>query len=144
MAFETRTRRRVSGAVLAIAFALVASGCDWFKNDSSPSDTTTTTETFTGTLAAQGSNIYTFTVAKSGTVKVTLTSVAPTATTPVGLGIGTPSGTSCTVTSSTPSATAGSNPQITVTQNPGSYCIRVFDGGAVTTAITFSITVEHT
>jgi hypothetical protein len=130
--------------VLAIAFAFVTGGCDWFKNDSSPSDTTTTTETFSGTLATQASNVYTFTVAKSGTVKVTLTSVAPTSTTQIGLGIGTPNGTACTTTSSTPSATAGSSPQISVTQNPGSYCIRVFDSGSLTTTITFSITVEHT
>ena len=145
MASASTTRRRVTYAVLTIALTLAASACDWFKNDSSPSeDTTTTSETFSGTLAPQGSNIYTFTVARSGTVKVTLTSVAPTATTPVGLGLGTPSGNACTLTSSTPSATAGTTAQISVTQSPGTYCIRVFDSGSVSAAITFSVKVEHT
>ena len=145
MKVPVKMQRPLFGAVAALALACAAGGCNWFKNDStSPSDTTTATETFSGTLAPQGSNVYTFTVAKSGTVKVTLTSVTPTATTAVGLGLGTPSGGACTVTSGTPSATAGTTPQISVTENPGAYCVRVYDSGSVTAAVTVTVTVSHT
>jgi hypothetical protein len=53
----------------------------------------------------------------------------------VGVGLGTPSGTTaCTLTSSTANATAASTPQITVTQNLGTFCVKVFDTGNLTTA----------
>jgi hypothetical protein len=87
--------------------------------------------------------VYTFTVAKSGQVSITLTSVAPTATTALGLGIGTANGTACVLSSSTPTAIAGSTAQIAVTESPGTYCVKVYDPGTLSASVTFTVTIAH-
>ena len=62
----------------------------------------------------------------------------------VRLGLGTSNGTSsCTITSANPTAVAGATAQITVTENPGSYCVQISDVGNLTAPSTFSITVVH-
>ena len=62
------------------------------------------------------------------TVSVTLVSMSPTATTVVGLGLGTLSGTTaCTLTSTNPTAVAGPAAQISVSENAGKYCVEIFD-----------------
>jgi hypothetical protein len=142
MGSAIRIRQELFAAVVAVALALAGAGCNFFK-DSSPDNPVTNTETFSGTVALQGSSVFTFTVAKSGEVSLTLTSVGPTATTPVGLGIGTGTGTACTLTSSTPTATAGSSPQIKVTESPGTYCVKVYDPGTLAAAVTFSVNIAH-
>src|SRR5260370_9121664 len=89
--------RRLAGLCLAaLSMGLALSGCH-LKDSSSPS--TSTTETFAGTLAPQGSNAYTITVAQAGTVSITLTSIGPPSTVAVRLGIGTPGGTATAPTS---------------------------------------------
>jgi hypothetical protein len=133
----------VVGIVCCMA-AMIAAGCGLPESSTSPTTTTPPTETFSGTLAVQGSNVFTFTVTQAGTVSVTLASLTPSSTGGVGLGIGTPSGTTaCTLTSSTPNAIAASTAQITITQNPGTSCVKVFDTGNVTTASTFTINIVH-
>jgi hypothetical protein len=138
------------GTALAVAFsaALLSAGCGVLGNLISPSTTpstsssTNTTETFTGTLAVQSSNLFSFTVAQAGTVSLTLSTLS--ATGPVGLGVGTPNGaTACTLTSSNSTALAGPTPQIMVTENPGTYCVSVYDVGNLTGPAAFSITVVH-
>jgi hypothetical protein len=47
------------------------------------------------------------------------------------------------LTSSNPTALAGSTPQISVTENPGSYCVAIYDVGNLTSASTFSISIAH-
>lgn len=132
-------------AIAAIGLAILCSGCNLLQDSTSPSTTpTSTTETFSGTLGVKSSNFFTFTVSNAGTVNVTLTALGPTATVAVGLGIGTPSGTtSCTLSSFTSSAVAASTPQITVTENPGSYCAQISDVGNLTTPSTFTISIVH-
>ena len=130
--------------IALVGLAVLCAGCNLLPGSTSPTTPTTTTETFSGTLSAQTSSFYAFTVAAAGTVSITLTTLSPTATVPVGLGIGTPSGTtSCTLSSFTSSAVAGSTPQITVTENPGTYCAQIYDVGNITTPSTFSITIVH-
>jgi hypothetical protein len=131
-------------ASIALGLAVLGAGCGWFNGNSSTSPSSTTpTEIFTGTLLAQQSSLYTFTVTATGTVGVDLTSIGPTSV-PVGLGVGTPSGTTCLLTSSNPTAMAGSTAQITVTENPGMYCVEIYDTGKVSGSATFSITISHT
>jgi hypothetical protein len=141
-------RERTSVAIVAALSLLPSAGCSLLNDTTSPSpisSSTNTTVTFTGTLApgsAQGSNSSNFTVSQAGTVSVTLSSLS--ATMGVGLGIGVPSGTTaCTLTSSISTAVAGSTPQIVVTENPGAYCVSIYDVGNLTSAATFSITVVH-
>jgi hypothetical protein len=129
--------------ILACAAILSAAGCGLLENSTSPT-TEPPTETFSGTLALQGSSLFSFTVTQAGIISVTLASLSPSSTAAVGLGVGTPSGTAgCTLTSSTPSATAGSTAQITVTGTPGTYCVKVYDTGNLTATASFTINITH-
>jgi len=141
------TQSRLSLAAIGLlCIVVLESGCGFFSDDAtSPTAVATVTETFSGTLAAQVSSVFVFSVTQSGTIAVTLTSLSPTTTVPVALGIGTSTvgATTCTTTSSTPTATASSSPQITIDGQPGTYCIDIHNVGSVATASTFTITVVH-
>jgi len=131
--------------IAVIGLVILSAGCGLLNNDSSsPTSPTTTTETFSGPIGLLGSASFAFTVTNAGTVSITLTTLSPTATIAMGLGVGTPNGSSgCTLTSSTTSAVASTTPQITVTENPGSYCTQISDVGHLTAASTFTITIVH-
>ncbi len=102
------------------------------------------TETFTGLLPVGSTASRAFTTAQAGPINVTLTSAGPPANIAVGLGLGVPKAdnSSCYVTT-TVITTAGSAPQISMPVEPGSYCVRVFDPGTMTTAISFTTTAAH-
>ena len=146
---EATARLRFSGQSVTLALAIVAAvangGCNLLNDITSPSSPTTpaaSTETFSGTVAVQGTSRSTFTTTQAGTVNVTLATMSPGVA--MGLGIGTPNGTTaCTLTSSNTSALAGSTPQLTVTEQPGSYCVSVYDVGNLTSVATFTVTVAH-
>ena len=146
---NNRTRRwrlSLAAAIGLLCIVVLESGCGLFSSDTtSPSDATKVTETFSGTLAAQVSSVFVFSVTLSGPIAVTLTSMSPTTTVPVGLGIGisTVGATTCTATSSTPTAIAGSSPQITIDGQSGAYCVDIHNVGNVTTPSTFTITIVH-
>ncbi len=130
---------------LLISTAVLASGCtnplsDLFGNSSSPS---TTTDTFTGTLAPNGSLVFTFSVSAAGSVAITLTAVSPATTAPLGLGVGPSSNGACTIANSTSGATAGVTAQLSATENPGTYCVKVSDAGSLTTPSSVTVTVMH-
>ncbi len=124
---------------------MAGGACDFFSDDTTPTTPSSpaATETFSGSLALTGSNLYTFTVAQGGPVTITLSSLTP-APAVAGLAFGTPSGTTaCTRTSSNPTAAAGSAPQISVTASPGSYCVEIYDVGRLTSPSTFVILIAH-
>jgi hypothetical protein len=129
---------------IVLVLVMLCAGCSTLDNlfsSTSPSSGTST-DMFSSALAVGGSSISTFTVAQAGTVSVTLTSLGVAG--PIGLGIGTPNGaTSCVLTSSSASVVPGGSPQISATENPGSYCVEIFDPGTLTASTTFSITVIH-
>jgi hypothetical protein len=131
--------------LVALAIGLTAAGCSQSNSTTpitlSPSPALTT-ETFTGTLAAQGATSHVFTVVVAGTVSITLVSAGPPATITVGLGVGNPSGSSCTVVSAV-NATASATAQLTGTASPGAFCISVFDVGNLGGAIDYTVTVSH-
>jgi len=145
----TRVRNYLaSGAVIA-ALALTMlplAGCD--NGPSTVDDTTTptspttspVTETFSSQLFVGGSASRSFTAAKAGNATVTLTS-AGTSTTKVGFGIGVPdvTGSGCVFTRSSETAAAGTSFSLPV--DAGTYCVRVYDIGTLTTNITFSVTI---
>jgi hypothetical protein len=84
-----------------------------------------------------------FIALQSGTVSVTLTNAAGTATV-VGLGLGIPSGGVATCTLSTAiKTTAGPTPQISAAVDPGPYCVVVYDVGTLPDPIDFSITLVY-
>jgi hypothetical protein len=142
-------------AAIVLGLAVGSAACGLF-NSSSTSPTSTsgsggstppasgTTETFSGTLALAGSSMYNFTAASAGTVSVTLATLTPPSSAGVKLGLGTPSGPStCVITSSTTGVVASSTAQMAITEPAGSYCVNISDPGTLTTASTFSITIQH-
>ena len=134
-----------SGAIVgALLLPLVA--CD---NGPSTTDETTTpttpttspvTETFASQLVVGGSSSRSFTAVKAGTATVTLVSAGPPSTVKVGFGIGVPDvlGSGCLFTRSAETA-AGTSFSLPV--DAGTYCVRVYDIGQLTSSITFSITI---
>jgi len=136
-------------AILIPISVLLMSACknpfsDLFGSSTSPSPNNPNTETFNGNLAPNTSLVFTFVVANTGNVAVTLTAVSPATTGTLALGVG-PAATdgSCTIASSTSAATAGTNPQLSATENAGNYCVKVTDAGALTTTSAVTVTVTH-
>lgn len=132
--------------VVALALMALCCGCssikDLFSSSTPSTGSSSSSQSFTGTVSVGGFSFFTFTVAQAGKVDVTLTSLGGAS--PVGLGVGTPNGTtSCQVTTSSQSTTAGSSPQVSVTETAGTYCVSVFDAGALAAATTFAVTVAH-
>ncbi len=137
-----KPRRSLQTFLLAVVMSTAAC-TNPFTSSSATTTTTPTTDTFNGSLAQNGSIVFTFTVTTAGSVGVTLTSVSPSTTSALGLGVGPSSNGTCSVTNSTSSAVAGSIAQLTATENPGTYCVKVSDLGTLTAASTVSVTVAH-
>jgi hypothetical protein len=127
--------------ILAVVMSTAACANPFASEPSTP--TGSATDTFNGSLAPNGAIVFTFTVSTAGSVGVTLTSVSPSTTSALGLGVGTSSNGTCSVTNSTSSAVAGSAAQLTVTGNPGTYCVRVSDSGNLAATSTVTVTVAH-
>jgi hypothetical protein len=142
----SRHRNFLAAVAVIGTLLLPLAGCD--NGPSTVDDTTTptspttspVTETFASQLFVGGSASRSFTAAKAGTATVTLTA-AGTSTTKVGFGIGVPDslGSGCLFTRSNEAATAGTSFSLPV--DAGTYCVRVFDTGTLTSNITFSVTI---
>jgi hypothetical protein len=113
------------------------------NSPSSSSSGTPTTDTFNGSLAPGGALVFTFSVGNTGSVAITLTSVLPPTTAPLALGVGLSSNGTCTIANSTSGVIASGTPQLSGTQNPGSYCVRVSDPGSLTVTSNVTVTVSH-
>ena len=102
------------------------------------------TETFENQLGLQGTASRSFVVSETGTVSVTLTSAGPPSDVALGIGVGIPraTGSGCSLNRSV-TATAGAAPHLTVTAEPGTYCVQVFDVGKLTGDVRFSVSVLH-
>ena len=138
--------RLIRGALLlsltaGLALALGACGGSSTIPTLPTTTPTYTTDTFSSTLVQLGAVVHPFTVATSGAVSITLTSVAPLATMALGVGIGTWDGTSCST------ITVNDNSKMNVaalsgTAAAGSYCIRVYDSGNIPDGGTVNYTVQ--
>ena len=134
--------------MLAVALAAAIAACT--SSDSSSSNSTSptatvTTENFSGTVDVGGSAVHPFTVALSnGQLNVILTSAGPPSTIYEGLGIGTYASSTCTLlTNGSVITQAGATAQLSGTVNAGSYCVKVYDAGNQTAAISYTVTVNH-
>lgn len=128
--------------LLLLAVLLVSGACDNGDLIIDP-DPPTVTETYTGTVARNGSQIHSFISNARGTVTATLTAVEPTGSPAIGFSMGTWDGTICTAVLTNNSATVA-------TQLTGdivgisSLCIRLFDPFArvpENAPITYTVTV---
>ena len=132
-----------------LLMALAVSACG--KDAATPTSATTTsvpsTRLFAGTLAVNGSAFFSFTASQSGTASATLASVTAGATgrtlsVPLGLGIGIPEGFDCSLLSST-TATPALVPQLTYLPAAATYCVRVYDTGALTSDVAFAVRITY-
>jgi hypothetical protein len=129
-----------------VALLLAVSAC---SKDTTPAPTTTpsvtiTTDTFTGTVPLRGSDAKNFSVAKTGTVNVTLTSASPPSTIVMGLAVGIPKDAGCApLAGATTNTAAGTIVQLAGTVTPGTLCVQVFDLGTQTAPVNYTVTVAH-
>ena len=97
-------------------------------------------ETFNSLLAAGGSSARSFVVPATGSYSITLTG-SPV---PVGLSIGIPEfGSFGCLPMGTVTASPNTGAQFTGGIDPGTYCVRVFDVGGITSSVSFSIAIVH-
>lgn len=142
---KTATTALISGFVLLLALLTVACGSDTPTTPTTPN--LPSTEMFSGTLPVQGSSFYSFTVAATGNVSITLASLVPVAPGPavntvMGLGVGTPSGTECSVTNSVTTA-PGLTAQLVNSLTAATYCAKIYDLGALTAPVDFTVRIVH-
>lgn len=128
---------------LALAFALGTAACgSSTPTTSTPTTPVTVTDTFAGTLTANGAASYTFTTAASGAVTATLTTLAPDSTLIVGIALGTWNGNACQIVLSKDSATQLSF-LIGQASQASTFCVRIYDVGNVTDPATYEMQVNH-
>ncbi len=116
-----------------------------------PAVGTPRTETFSGTVQVNGTDIHTFTIDVSGNVTITLTAAGPPPTITMGVTVGNPStpagGTTTTcaaLTGGTINTPAGSTPQLSGALLAATYCIAVSDVGNQTAPVNYTVVVTHT
>ena len=137
-------RRIACGALLCGALALTG-GC----HDSIPTVPTPVliTETFTGTVNPASGDTHAFITTTGGAITATLATVGPDSTKNVGFSLGTFNATlnTCSAVLDNPAALQSFQFKATAS-TIGTYCIRVYDNGNVTTdgvPYTYSVAVEH-
>ena len=115
-------------ATLAVLFtaALLLSGCDNGDSPTVPTPNPTETQTFTGSLTRNGSQIHSFLATAAGTVTATITALDPATSPPIGFSMGTWDGTNCLAVVSNNAATVSSAHTGTVV-GLTSLCVRLFD-----------------
>lgn len=136
------------GAFFALLAALAGAACAGDVDTvTGPTVLTTSTQLFSGTIAANDVRFYSFTVTQGGSVTVTLASVTSPAsgvalTTPLGIGFGIPQGTGCAVRARVTAAPA-LVAQLVSSATPGIYCVEVADVGQVSGAVHFAARFTH-
>ena len=145
------TMRSVLLLPLLAALTLAANACSGSSTSSTTSPSATasqSTETFTGSIGQNGSAVYSFTVGSAGySVVAGYTSIAPSTVTSLGMGIGVwnAASSTCSLNQTQNDVAKSGSTAISGTADAGSYCIRVYDGGNITSGVTASYTlqVEH-
>lgn len=133
------TRTWPVAAVLAASMALGA--CD----NSPTAPPLFTTETFTGTVARQGTSFHTFITGQASATVLRVTALAPSIG--MGLALGTPAlttgGEVCSITIGQAAVVQGDTFQVQL--EPATYCVMMFDIGNVveSSTVAYSVTVQH-
>ena len=128
---------------LALAFALGAAACgNDVTTPTTPTTPATVTDTFAGTLSANGAASYAFTTASSGQVIASIATLAPDSTLVVGLALGTWDGNACQIVISKDAATQLSYVTGQASQ-ASTFCVRIYDVGNVIDPATYELQVNH-
>jgi hypothetical protein len=140
-------------ASLALAaLTLMLSACGGSSNASSALPVTTptvtatlSTETFTGSIARNGSAVHPFVVTTGGyAVLAGYTGLSPASQTALGLGLGYWDGTTstCGLNQLQNDAARSGSTAVSATAVAGNYCLRVYDGGNIVEGTTASYTLQ--
>jgi hypothetical protein len=133
----------MNARLVVLLLALGAAACSSDTSDPvSPTTIPSTAFTYSTTFTARGSATRSFDQITRGAVNVTLTSVTPEVALGIGVGIPRRDGTGCNLTTSL-LATPAATPHITITADPGTWCVRVWDPGTVPERVSFSMSVTH-
>jgi hypothetical protein len=143
-------RQLLPASVILVTLALGASGCNNSNNSNTTGPTPTlVTETFTGSVPQGGTDSpHPFTVNSSGNQLLAgFTAIGPATVTSLAVGVALwdPTTSTCGLNQSqTLAATVGST-AISATAGSGAYCVRVFDGGNISTGTTatYTLQVQH-
>lgn len=136
--------RNVSFSALFI-LTVVTTGCGSTAVTPTTPEPPSVTQVFAGTIGPNGSAFYSFTVPQQGTVSFQLASVQRAGVDVADnltLGLGAPRGTDCAVSTSV-TAGASSAALLAASENPGVYCVRVWDAGILPSAVTFSVNITR-
>jgi hypothetical protein len=138
--------RRIACGTLLCTIAALAGACSDSATPTTPTPTPIT-ETFSGTVNPASAAVHSFITLIGGPVKATLTSVGPDATKNIGFSLGTFNSTlnTCTVVLDNPAALQAFEFNASAS-TIGSYCVRLYDNGNVTTdgvPYTYTVTVVH-
>ena len=132
--------------ILLVAALVGATACG---NNAPTTPTTPTptmfTEVFGGAITLNGASSHSFIAQASGTVTVTLTSLAPDAAQPIGVAVGTWTGSACQVIIANDRALQGVSINGAV-GSAGSLCVRAYDSTgtlAAGSSVTYELTVIH-
>ena len=130
---------------LVLSVAIGAAGCEGeINNFPTTPDPVTVTETFTGTLTVNGAQTHNVFSGATGLVTATITSLGETAPEKVGFSMGTLSSVgTCTVIVHNDNAVVTSALTGTVANLSGTLCVRIFDVGALTAPVDYTMTVSH-
>ena len=137
-------RRIACGLLLGMTAALA--GCGDTATAPTPAPTLVT-ETFTGEVTPASGSTHSFVTLLGGEVKATLTAVGPDPAKNVGFSLGTFNSTlnTCSAVFDNPAALQAFEFKANAT-TPGSYCVRIYDNGNITTdnvTYSYTITVVH-
>lgn len=130
------------GALLTLALLAPACGSDDPVTPTDPTPPSETSEIFDGTVTVNGAVTHPFIVQRAGTVVARLAIVDPDAAAVIGMSLGTWNGAACQIILANDNAVLG----VTLTGTAsvaGSFCVRAYDVGKLTSPTSYQIVVTH-
>jgi hypothetical protein len=129
---------------LVLSVAGFAAGCSGDIDDlPTTPDPVTVTEVFTGSININGAATHNIFTGASGPITATITSLGDNAPARIGFSLGTLAGTQCSVVIHNDAAAVNTSISGTVSSLNGSLCIRIYDVGALTESVPYTLTVTH-
>lgn len=129
---------------LVLSIAALGAGCSGEIDDlPTTPDPVEVTETFSGTININGAATHNVFTSATGTVTATLTSLGDNAPEKIGFAMGTLAGATCSLIMTNDNAVTTTVLQGTVSTLGGSLCVRVYDVGALTESVSYTMVVSH-
>lgn len=139
--------RGLTLATIVIVLAVISGACsDTITVGTAPSiPAASTTDTFTGSVAQQGSMVHSFSITATAPMTITLTDVQPLTTMGLGVGLGTWDGINCAASFAKNENARLGTAALTGTTTAGNYCVRVYDSGNIPAGwtVTYKIQITH-